>query len=293
MLRPEWVLILATVLWGTSWLPLQAFAAQGIDGFPMVLASYGLIALVALPLLYWQRAGWWRQRWGLVGIVLFGGWANAALLSSLSLAEDLVRVMLLFYLAPVWGVLGGWLLLRERLTALRIAALVLALAGIALTLGVNAQTFASLTAIDWLALSAGLGFALNNLATRAADRVPMLSKTVAAFVGSSLFAGAACLLFAKGLPALAPTTWLWIALFAVGWLLLATLGAQYGVTHLEASRAAVLVVFELIAAVLSVAWFNDEVIAPRTWLGAGMVTLAAVMAGWPERSPAQLMRSTS
>ena len=92
---------------------------------------------------------------------------------------------------------------------------------------------------------------------------------------------------------LASTTWLWIALFAVGWLLLATLGAQYGVTHLEASRAAVLVVFELIAAVLSVAWFNDEVIAPRTWLGAGMVTLAAVMAGWPERSPAQLTRSTS
>ena len=152
MLRPEWVLILATVLWGTSWLPLQAFAAQGIDGFPMVLASYGLIAVFALPLLYWQRAGWWQQRWGVLGIVLFGGWANAALLSSLSLAEDLVRVMLLFYLAPVWGVLGGWLLLRERLTALRVAALVLALAGIALTLGVNAQTFASLTAIDWLQL---------------------------------------------------------------------------------------------------------------------------------------------
>ena len=55
MLRPEWVLILATVLWGTSWLPLQWFAAQGIDGFPMVLASYGLIAVFALPLLHWQR----------------------------------------------------------------------------------------------------------------------------------------------------------------------------------------------------------------------------------------------
>ena len=117
MLRPEWVLILATVLWGTSWLPLQAFAAQGIDGFPMVLASYGLIAVFVLPLLYWQRAGWWQQRWGVLGIVLFGGWANAALLSSLSLAEDLVRVMLLFYLAPVWGVLGGWLLLLAAAAA--------------------------------------------------------------------------------------------------------------------------------------------------------------------------------
>ncbi len=39
-----------------------------------------------------------------------------------------------------------------------------------------------------------------------------------------------------------------------GWLLLATLAAQYGVTYLEASRAAVIIVFELIAAVLSAAW---------------------------------------
>ncbi|HDY99468.1 MAG TPA: DMT family transporter [Pseudomonas sabulinigri] len=294
MLRPEWVLILATILWGTSWVPLQAFAELGISGMPMVLASYGLIALFALPLLYWQRRAWWPQRWGLLGIILFGGWANASLISSLSLAEDLVRVMLLFYLAPVWGVLGGWLLLRERITALRLLALGLALVGIGLTLGVGRDTFSRMTSIDWLAVSAGLGFALNNLATRAADRVPMASKTVAAFVGSALFAGLACALYGEWWPALGVQTWLWIVLFAVGWLLLATLGAQYGVTHLPASKAAVLVVFELIAAVLSVAWLNDEPIGLRTWVGAGMVSLAAVMAGWPEQNiENELARSSS
>ncbi|MGB3596581.1 MAG: DMT family transporter [Pseudomonas neustonica] len=294
MLRPEWILIIATIMWGTSWLPLQAFAELGISGMPMVLASYGLIALFALPLIYRQRAAWWPQRWGLLGIILFGGWANASLLSSLSLAEDLVRVMLLFYLAPVWGVLGGWLLLRERITGLRLAALVLALIGIGVTLGVGRNTFNSMTAIDWLAVSAGLGFALNNLATRAADQVPMTSKTVAAFVGSALFAGLACLLFTERMPVLEVQVWLWIVVFAIAWLLLATLAAQYGVTHLPASKAAVLVVFELIAAVLSVAWLNDEPIGLRTWIGAGMVTLAAVMAGWPEQIPkTELARSTS
>jgi len=294
MLRPEWILIIATIMWGTSWLPLQAFAEQGISGMPMVLASYGLIALFALPLIYRQRAAWWPQRWGLLGIILFGGWANASLLSSLSLAEDLVRVMLLFYLAPVWGVLGGWLLLRERITGLRLAALVLALIGIGVTLGVGRNTFNSMTAIDWLAVSAGLGFALNNLATRAADQVPMTSKTVAAFFGSALFAGLACLLFTERMPVLEVQVWLWIVVFAIAWLLLATLAAQYGVTHLPASKAAVLVVFELIAAVLSVAWLNDEPIGLRTWIGAGMVTLAAVMAGWPEQiTKTELARSTS
>ena len=55
MLRPEWILIIATIMWGTSWLPLQAFAEQGISGMPMVLASYGLIALFALPLISRQQ----------------------------------------------------------------------------------------------------------------------------------------------------------------------------------------------------------------------------------------------
>ena len=105
----------------------QLAAAAGVCGAGYQRYAHGLIALFALPLIYRQRAAWWPQRWGLLGIILFGGWANASLLSSLSLAEDLVRVMLLFYLAPVWGVLGGWLLLRERITGLRLAALVLAL----------------------------------------------------------------------------------------------------------------------------------------------------------------------
>ncbi|HCB44303.1 MAG: multidrug DMT transporter permease [Pseudomonadales bacterium] len=291
MLSPQWILILAAVLWGSSWLPLHAFAAQGIDGFPMVLASYGMIALVAVPLMLWQKARWWPQRWGVFGIALFGGWSNAALLSSLSLAEDPVRVMLLFYLTPVWALFGGCLLLGERLTVLRLLSLVLALAGIAMTLGVDRNTLSRMSVADWLALSASLGFALNNLTTRAADQVPLVTKTLAAFVGCSLFAALACWQVGVWWPPLPTQTWLWIAAFAFGWLLLATLGAQYGVSHLEAGRAAVLVVFELIAAVLTVAWFNEQPITAATWLGAVLITAAAVMAGWPERPQLALNRS--
>jgi drug/metabolite transporter (DMT)-like permease len=291
MLRPELVLIFATILWGTSWVPLHAFADAGISGMPMVTAAYGLIALLAAPLLWWQRVLWREQAWGLLAIVVFGGWANTALISSLSLGHDIVRLMLLFYLAPVWAVLGGWLLLGEQLTPLRLAALALAMAGIALTLGIGLDTLKPLHGIDWLALSAGFAFAMNNLATRAADRVPLTSKTVAAFLGSLIFASIACLILGQGIPTLGTGTWLLVGLFAVGWLLLATLSAQYGVTHLEASRAAVLIVFELIAAVLSAAWLGDQPLGLREWLGAGLVCIAAVMAAWPDTSPSTVPRS--
>lgn len=291
MVRPELILVLATILWGTSWVPLHAFADAGIGGMPMVLASYGLIAIFAVPLLWWQRAAWRKQTWGLLAIIVFGGWANTALMSSLSLGHDVVRLMLLFYLAPVWAVIGGWLLLGEQLTALRLAALALAMAGVALTLGIGLDTLKPLEGVDWLALSAGFAFAMNNLATRAADGIPLVSKTVAAFVGSVVFASIACLLLEQGLPTLGTGTWLWVGLFAVGWLLLATLAAQYGVTHLEASRAAVIIVFELIAAVLSAAWLGDEPLGLREWFGATLVCIAAVMAAWPDQPQPALPRS--
>ena len=290
MLRPVLVLIFATLLWGTSWIPLHAFAEAGISGMPMVFASYGLVALVAAPLLWWQRALWREQAWGLLAIVICGGWANTALISSLSLGHDIVRLMLLFYLAPVWAVLGGWLLLGEQLTALRLAALTLAMAGVALTLGIGLDTLKPLQGVDWLALSAGFAFAMNNLATRAAHRIPLSSKTFASFVGSVAFAGVACLMLDQGLPTLEPVTWTLVALFAVAWLV-ATFAAQYGVTHLEASRAAVIIVFELIAAVLSAAWLGDQPLGLREWLGAGLVCIAAVMAAWPDQPQPALPRS--
>lgn len=290
MLRPELVLIIATIMWGTSWIPLHAFADIGLSGMPMVLATCGLIGLVALCPLWLQRSQWRRQYWGVLAIICFGGWANVALISSLSLGENLVRMMLLFYLAPVWAVIGGWLLLKERLTLLRLGALALALVGIALTLGAGKEVLQPMTTVDWLAMSAGFAFAMNNLATRAADRVPLMSKTFAAFIGSALFAAGICFLLDQWLPSLGVGSWLLVALFAVGWLL-ATLGAQYGVTHLEAGRAAVLIVFELIAAVLSAAWLGEQAIGPREWIGAALVCVAAVMAAWPDQTQAQLTRS--
>ncbi|MBC7182296.1 MAG: DMT family transporter, partial [Marinobacter sp.] len=148
-----------------------------------------------------------------------------------------------------------------------------------------------LAGADWLALSAGLGFALNNLATRAADQIPMASKTFAAFIGSALFAWLACGFTDQSLPALPLSGWLLVAAFAVGWLLVATLAAQYGVSHLEAGKSAVLIVFELIAAVGSVTWLGDQSLGPVEWLGAVLVAIAAIMAAWPETPEPALMRS--
>ncbi|MFV3372076.1 DMT family transporter [Pseudomonas sp. NY15435] len=278
-MRAEIVLLLGAAIWGLGWMPLAHFAGQGLSGMPLVLCTYGLLCALAVPLVLSQRRQWWPQRGALLAIGAFGGWATAGLVAALS-EGDVVRAMLLFYLAPVWGLLGGRLLFGERLTPSRLGALALAMLGIALTLGISQETFRPLTASDWLALSAGFAFALNNLATRAAEQVPLASKAVVGFIGSAALGGLFCLLQGTPLPTIETHQWLQLAGFGLFWL--AAMGAaQYGFSHVEASRAAVLVVIELLVAVLTAAWFGDRELGLREWLGGSLVLAAALIAARP------------
>ncbi|MGY4532146.1 drug/metabolite transporter (DMT)-like permease [Pseudomonas sp. TE3786] len=283
LLKPESILLIAAAIWGLGWMPLQHFAGLGLSGMPVVLATYGLLCVLAVPLLLCQRRVWWPQRYALLAIAVFGGWATAGLVGALS-EGDVVRAMLLFYLAPVWAMLGGWLLLGERLTLLRVGALLLAMLGIGLTLGVSRDSFRALGASDWLALSAGLAFAINNLATRHAEQIPLASKAVVAFLGSATLAWLFCRLEGSSLPPMDLLMWAKVALFGVFWLV-AMAAAQYGFTHVEASRAAVLTVVELVAAVLSSAWFGDRELGLREWSGGALVLIAALLAARPPRQP--------
>ena len=230
-LLPQILLVTGAVAWGLGWLPLHHFASVGLVGMPLVLLVYGLLSLFAIPVLWFERRSWMPQRNGLLAIAVCGGGATAALVTALAIGE-VVRVMLLFYLAPVWGVLGGWLLLGERLTPLRIGALLLAMLGIALTLNISSALTHPLSGSDWLALAAGLGFSLNNLATRAADQVPLASKTLAPFLGSALIAVVLCPVLGEYPPPLSLTLSWQIGLMALGWLL-SMAAVQYGVSHID------------------------------------------------------------
>jgi len=290
-LLPQSLLVAGAIAWGLGWLPLHHFASIGLVGMPLVLLVYGVLSLIAIPVLWRERNAWRPQRNGLLAIAVCGGGATAALVTALATGE-VVRVMLLFYLAPVWGVLGGWLVLGERLTLLRIVALLLAMLGIAMTLGISNELIQPLSGSDWLALAAGLGFSLNNLATRAADGVPLASKTLAPFAGSALIAALLCPALDEYPPPLNVELSWQIGLMALGWLL-SMAAVQYGVSHIEAGRAAVLVVFELVAAVLSSAWLGEQVIGIHEWGGAALVTFAALIASWPERPALTAIRSPS
>ncbi len=273
---PVAVLVLSAIMWGLTWWPLKHFHQQGLQGPLLILLGYGVVALVLLPWLWRERAAWRREARYMWLMLLLGGWANLAFAGAMIYGE-VVRAMMLFYLAPVWGVLGGRLFLREPIDRRRGLGLGLALAGAFLVLGGWEILRQPPAALDLLALSAGMAFALNNITCRAAQAVPVTSKSAINFLGVGLMALAVVLTQGLPLPPLSLSTWGWLLFFALGWLLLATVSALWAVTHLEAGRAAVILIVELLAAVVSATLVGGETLAANEWAGGALILAAAVL----------------
>jgi drug/metabolite transporter (DMT)-like permease len=130
---------------------------------------------------------------------------------------------------------------------------------------------------DVLGLASGMFYALTNIAMRAGDRIPVASKTLVVFTGCTVVSLALFPFAGAGFPALPPALWLLLLAFAAFWLTSAMWTTMYGVTHLEAGRSSVLLVFELVAAVVSAMLILGERLDGVGWIGAAFITAAALI----------------
>jgi drug/metabolite transporter (DMT)-like permease len=269
-------LLVAGLLWGLMWIPLKYFGSRGLNGITLTMLSYGLVGLLSLPWILYRRRTWWPQRRLVLMIAIAGGLANVCFLSAIVRGE-VVRVMLLFYLAPVWGVVGGRIFFGEPLTRLRVVGMATAVVGAVLLLGGPAVLASPPGVVDLLALASGMLYASQNLFTRAADRTPLDAKSLVVFVGCGLLSSLIVLGTGEPFPEMAPLLVGQLFAFAGIWMLAAMVVTAWGVTHLEAGRAAILLVFELLAAVISAMWIAGERLDGFEWIGAALIVTAALL----------------
>jgi len=190
-----------------------------------------------------------------------------------------MRVLLLFYLAPLWTVLLARLLLGERITPAGAGVVALSLAG-AVTMLWHPElgTPWPRAGAEWLGLAAGFLFALANVLIRRASHYPIELKTLAVFAGVVLV-GLGYLALAGDSPPAAVAVADWGLLVLVGLVLLAVnLVVQYGLTRVAASRAIVIFLFELVVAAAAAWWLAGEAMGPREWVG-GLLIVGAQQDG--------------
>jgi len=280
---PVLVLFFSSIGWGLTWLPLKYLNEKGMEGPLVVLLAFGAAGLLLTPVFFRQRVHWAGKFHYLALIALFGGFANLAFQIALY-QGDVIRVMILFYLLPVWSVLGGWLFLGERIDAMRVFTVCGALAGAFLILGGPAVFETYPGWIDLLAIGSGMAFAANNLVFRATQSVPVASKVTAMFVGCTLLIGGYLVVLSDAVPDYSANTLLLTVAYGIFWLTVITFGTQWGVTRLEAGRASIIIIMELVAAVVSASLLLDETLATMELVGGALVVGAALVETFRELS---------
>lgn len=270
-------LLVSAMMWGVIWFPLRVLEGQGLPGPWITLISYAAAlagGVVAFPR---RWVGLPRRPVAMVALAAAAGWANAGFILAV-IEGPVVRVMLLFYLAPVWMVLLGRVLLGERLSRRGLIALALALSGALVMLwepGAGIPWPASMA--DWLAVSAGFAFGLYNVLVRLLREIPVRVKTLVTWAGVVVTAAVWVVGAGGPLPEAGAGPVMGAAALGLFGILLVTVAAQYGVTHLPVYRSAVLLLFQLVAGMLSSLMLTDESLRPAEWMGGALILIAAYL----------------
>jgi len=267
-------LLFGSTLWGLYWFPLRLLDYAGLSGLWALTLVYLGASLVLLVPARRELRPWRRSLPAMAGIGVSGAISGIAF--GLGVIDgEVARVLILFYLAPVWSVLLARFVLRERLTATTLSALAVALAGAAVMLiGSNPDGLGGFAPADILGLLAGVGFAVTNLQLRAGRSLPLSLKALAsAYLVPPLAIVSA---FVLEVPLAASAAAVFGALLlGVLWMSTMLVTVQVGVRALPLQRSSVLLLFELVVGAVSAALIAGETLGP--WELAG--GLAIVGAG--------------
>lgn len=278
------VLLFSSIGWGLTWLPIKALGDAGLNGLHLVFIVTGSVSVVLMPWLVRQRALWLPILPFMLLVALFGGLANIAFQVSI-LNGDVIRVMILFYMLPIWSVLGGRLILGEVLDRRRITTLLLCVGGAFLILDIWNVSWSSFSWIDALALLAGFTLAANAIVFRFTMGAPFASKIGFMFVGGFVLVSAILLLFPTGVALPSASVIVGAVAYGLVWILLVSYGSMWGVTCLGAGRGSVLIVVELVVAVLSVLIITQVELKFHEAIGCIMVIMAAILEGIRDDEP--------
>ncbi|MCA1805717.1 MAG: EamA family transporter [Xanthomonadaceae bacterium] len=171
-------LLLSATLWGLVWYPLRLLETAGLDGLWVSLAAYAAALLTGLPVLWRMARGGLPAGPWLYLMALASGWLNVSFILAM-LDGTVVRVLLLFFLSPLWSLLLARLLLGERLQRGSVFLMALALTGALVMLWNPTLGWPwPQEPADWLALSSGFAFALTNVLARRLEQVSLGVKTL-------------------------------------------------------------------------------------------------------------------
>ena len=180
-LRASMAILASTLLWGTWWIPLRQLDRAGSGGPWATAISFfvPLLLLAPFALPHWRRiraAGWPL----LAACVLVA--AAVVLYAEGVTRGHIAPVVLLFYLAPVWSILLGRMMLAVPITPRRMLAMALGLCGMLVIFGDRGELPLPDTSAEWMGLVSGMCWACSLVYLNRLEQQPLLDKTFVQFI---------------------------------------------------------------------------------------------------------------
>ena len=274
---PIFSLLFGAFVWGIIWYPYRLMANAGVSGIYSSFYVFILTIAIALPYFFItkKKVPIWSKDFWLLALV--AGYTNISYVLAV-IDGEVVRVMLLFYLSPVWTIFLAHFMLNEDTQKRHYIAVFISLIGAFIMFWEPGYLIHLDSKSDWLALSSGLGFAITNVMTRKHEHMTVNQKALAIWLGVIVVA-MICIMFDKNaMPTLdffRPVDAAIMMAIALS-LFLSTLLVQFGVTQIKAVEASNFFLFEIVVAAISSYFLVGESIAFNEWLG-GIFIIAGVI----------------
>lgn len=274
-------LLFNAMIWGLSWWPLRYLSERGLHGlwataivFLIGSAGIALLWRTALPRIVADQKLW--------VLALAAGLTNACFNWGMT-AGEVLRVVLLFYLMPVWTMLLARWLLAEPITLGASIRALIAIMGAAVVLwepGAGLPWPASLG--DWLGVAGGAAFAWLNVQLRGMGETPAAARALAMSIGSALVPAAVGIaLVAAGMispPPVNEFAWLPGSIVLAVILLVANAALQFGAPRLPTRVTAIVMLTEVPVAALSSVLIAGETLRPQVLAGGALIVMASLAA---------------
>lgn len=276
-------LLFGAFCWGVIWYPYRIMNDAGVSGIVSSFYTYLIASMLAG--LFFMR--YWRNVLqvppSIIWLSLIAGWTNLSYVLAI-IDGEVMRVMLLFYLSPLWTLILAHWMLGEKTHLPGLLAIFASLLGAYIMLydPVGSRLPLPANQAEWLALSSGIGFSLTNVITRKSTHLSLRAKSFAIWLGVMLMCLMAVPMTHVDFVSPLHFSWLhWLVMTLIACMLIAaTLLVQYGVSKIQATRASVLFLFELVVAAVASYYLANEHMALHEWIGGMLIVLAAVFAAF-------------
>ena len=271
----------AGLAYGLYWIPLRALEEAGLhDVLPALVFNLVPMVLI-LPMIAWR----WRRivraplNFHIVGVIVglsIVGYTNAFLYT------DVVRVLILFYLTPIWGFILARLVLGDRITPVRQLSILLGIGGMLTIFGLETGVPLPDNVGDWIALGAGVLWAVASLMMLMGDESPV-DYALWFFLWNGIAAIAVSLLFFGGDSDALPEVSVfvdvlpWMIPLALLLVIPAGFAVIYGPTQLNPGIAGILFMVEIGVGTVTASLMTDEPFGWREMVGVAMITAAALV----------------